>query len=60
MASNIPSRAPLAGGFLIAIAVMVGAIWGIRQGQASLGVVVGFAIGAALAGAIWLVERMQR
>lgn len=60
MASKPPSRAPLAGGFLIAIALIIGTLLGARQGQASLGVVVGFGVGVVLAGAIWLLDRMRR
>ncbi len=59
MAAPRPST-PLAGGFLLALSLMVGGIAGMAQGQASLGIVIGFAVGVALAGLVWAAERMRR
>lgn len=47
---------PAAGGAPIAITTIVGAIWGLSQGQATLGIVVGLGIGVAIALAIWAVS----
>jgi hypothetical protein len=59
MASRPPSRTPLAGGAVIAVAVLAGAFIGAGRGQPSLGFVIGAAIGAAIALAIWAVDRMR-
>lgn len=53
------SRTPMAGGFLLSITILVGAIVGVAKGQPSLGVVVGAAIGVALAVLIWLRDRTR-
>lgn len=57
MASKPPSRAPLAGGFLLATSLIVGTIAGATRGQPSLGLVVGFAVGMALLGLVWAYDR---
>ena len=54
------SRTPLAGGSLLALSLLVGAVVGIARGQASLGVVVGLAVGLALLGLVWLIDRRKR
>lgn len=54
------SRTPMAGGFLLAISLLVGAILGAAQGQPSLGLVLGFAGGVVLAGLVWLIDRRRR
>ena len=51
------NRAPLAGGFLIAIATMIGAFVGATQGQPSAGLLAGVAVGVVLAFAVWLRDR---
>lgn len=60
MATPSSSRTPLAGGFLLAVSVLVGAIYGAGQGQASLGLVVGAGVGVVLLIAVWLFDRMRR
>lgn len=52
-----PKRAPLAGGFVIALTTLVGAFVGALQRQPSLGLVIGLGAGALLALGIWLLDR---
>jgi uncharacterized membrane protein len=54
-----PRKAPLAGGILIPVALLVGIILGARYGQTSLGVVIGTGVGILLALLIWLVDRRR-
>jgi hypothetical protein len=57
MADSPPSRSPIAGGFILAIAVVAGSVYGATQGQAVAGCLIGIATGVALAVAIWLFNR---
>lgn len=52
-------RASRAGGFIIAITVLVGALLGARAGQPSLGVVVGTGLGVAIALGLFLYDRRK-
>jgi hypothetical protein len=47
----------MAGGFLIAVGVIGGAFVGAWQGQPTIGLLTGMAIGAVLAGLIWVIDR---
>lgn len=51
---------PLAGGALLALAMLAGAFIGIRNGQPSIGFLVGLGIGLALMGLVWLLDRARR
>jgi hypothetical protein len=55
-----PTSSPNAGGFLIAGAVVVGAIAGVVLGQPTIGVLVGTALGIAGALIVWLRDRTRR
>ena len=57
--ANPPSRAPLAGGSLLAFSLIAGTIFGASRGQASLGFVGGLAVGVALLVAVWLIDRAR-
>ena len=57
---NEPATTPRAGGFIIAVAIIVGALGGTILGQPSAGVLIGFAAGAAAAILIWLKDRRRR
>jgi hypothetical protein len=46
-----------AGGALLAISIVAGAVGGAIGGQASVGVLAGFAVGMILLAAVWLVDR---
>ena len=53
------SRTPMAGGFLLAISLLAGAIIGAGRGQASIGFVAGLAVGLVLLVAVWLIDRVR-
>jgi hypothetical protein len=53
------SKASRAGGVIIAITVLAGALLGARLGQPSLGIVIGIATGATVALALYLYDRRQ-
>ena len=57
MASKPPTRNPVAGGALIAIGAMGGAVIGLSRGQVTAGFLIGIGAGAAIALAIWLLDR---
>jgi len=50
---------PQAGGFLLALCILVGAVIGTIWGQPSIGVLVGTGIGIVVAIALWLNDRMR-
>ncbi|WP_454885275.1 hypothetical protein [Sphingomonas oryzagri] len=49
--------APRAGGFIIAVAILVGTIGGGLMGQPSIGLLAGLAFGVAVSVALWLRDR---
>ena len=55
----MPNRSPLAGGFFLILAIFAGFAIGIVNGQATIGVLVGTAVGAALALAVWALDRRR-
>ena len=57
MASKPPARHPIAGGALIAIGAMGGAVIGLSRGQVTAGFLIGVGAGAAIALVIWLFDR---
>lgn len=56
MASKTP-RNPVAGGALIAIGAMGGTMIGLSRGEVTAGFLIGLGAGAAIALAIWLLDR---
>ena len=54
------SNVPLAGGFLLSVALLTGALTGVFLGQPSIGFLVGAGIGLTLAVLIWLLDRRRR
>ncbi|QNP42861.1 hypothetical protein H9L15_12470 [Sphingomonas daechungensis] len=54
------TRKPMAGGFLWMIAILAGAIWGVMAGNPMKGILIGTFAGAAMAAAIWLLDRSRR
>ena len=54
------SNAPLAGGFLLSVCLLAGALIGVYLGQPSIGFLVGAGIGLTLAIAIWLLDSRRR
>ncbi|MBC9032756.1 hypothetical protein IAG41_10170 [Sphingomonas sp. JC676] len=57
--ANTTSRAPLAGGFLLSMSILIGAVVGAVKGEASFGFVIGAAVGITLALLVWLIDRMR-
>ena len=53
------SNAPLAGGFLLSVSVLTGALTGVFLGQPSIGFLVGVGIGLVIAILIWLLDRRR-
>lgn len=51
---------PQAGGFLLAMCILAGAVIGAVRGQPSLGVLVGIGVGIVAAVALWLKDRARR
>lgn len=54
------SNAPLAGGFLLCLSLLAGALIGVFLGQPSIGFLIGVGIGLTLVLLIWLVDRRRR
>jgi energy-converting hydrogenase Eha subunit B len=48
-----------AGGFILAVSIIVGAVAGTMVGQSSIGFVVGTAAGLLLAVLVWFVDRRK-
>jgi len=51
---------PRAGGFLLALSILIGPVAGAMFGEPSLGFVAGLAIGLLLLLAVWLSDRARR
>ncbi|MDO7843354.1 hypothetical protein [Sphingomonas immobilis] len=51
------TKSPAAGGFLIAIGSIAGAIIGLFQGEPTKGFLIGLGAGIGMAIAIWLLDR---
>jgi hypothetical protein len=49
----------MAGGFLLAVSLLVGTVLGAGRGQASIGFVAGLGVGLALLVAVWLIDRIR-
>lgn len=52
-----PQRPGSAGGFLVAVCLVIGTIVGLIVGQPSIGFLVGLGVGALAAVALWLKDR---
>ncbi|MBB4840456.1 hypothetical protein HNP52_003548 [Sphingomonas kyeonggiensis] len=57
--TKTPSKTPMAGGFLLALCLLVGVFAGIAKGEASFGFVIGLGVGLALLIAVWVVDRVR-
>jgi hypothetical protein len=51
------ARSTRAGGFFLTICILGGFVAGVASGNAMQGVLIGTAVGAALAMTLWLVDR---
>ncbi len=54
------SNAPLAGGFLLCLSLLAGALTGVFLGQPSIGFLIGAGIGITLLVLIWFWDRRRR
>lgn len=57
MASKPPRKTPLAGGFVIAIGAIGGAIYGGIRHQPTIGLLAGIAIAVVISILLWLASR---
>ena len=57
---NKAPRPPIAGGALLAGAILLGVVVGTLTRESSLGFLAGLVIGLALIGAVWLIDRRRR
>ena len=55
----MPGRATQAGGCFLAIFILAGFVWGLAMRNPMKGVLIGTAIGAALAVVTWLIDRAR-
>ena len=53
-------QTPMAGGFFWMAAILVGAVWGVAAGNPMKGILIGTGVGAAIAAAVWLIDRAKR
>jgi hypothetical protein len=53
------SNAPLAGGFVLCLCLLTGALTGVFLGQPSIGFLIGAGTGVTLAAFIWLLDRRR-
>lgn len=51
---------PIAGGFFLILPIVAGFIWGLGDGRAMQGTLIGFGIGLVLAILIWVVDRLRQ
>jgi hypothetical protein len=51
-----PNRAAIAGGFLLALSIMIGTVGGALFGEPSIGFLAGAATGIALSLLVWLLD----
>ena len=59
MNQNDQARTPKAGGFLLAISIIMGVLGGGMLGQPSIGLLAGTAVGLILLLIVWLVDRRR-
>lgn len=57
--ANAP-RTPMAGGFILAIALIAGVVIGMAKGEASMGFIGGLAVGLAGLLIVWLMDRRRK
>jgi len=57
--TKTPSKTPVAGGFLLALSLIIGVFVGIARGEASFGFIIGLGVGVALLTLVWIVDRIR-
>jgi hypothetical protein len=58
--SPMATRNPIAGGFFLTTAILVGFAVGVGIGQPTIGLFAGTAVGIVIAILLWLVDRRRR
>ncbi|HEX7930693.1 MAG TPA: hypothetical protein VF470_07280 [Sphingomicrobium sp.] len=53
-------RTPMAGGFLLMAAILIGAVWGVLAGNPMKGILIGTGAGIGVALLIWLLDSRKR
>ena len=59
MATPPPRNTPMSGGFILAIALVVGVFVGMARGEASMGFLWGLGVGLAGLLLVWLIDRRR-
>lgn len=57
---GMAKRTPMAGGFLLMAAILIGAVWGVATGNPMKGILIGTGTGIAIALLIWLLDSRSR
>ena len=57
---GMAKRTPMAGGFLLMAAILIGAVWGVAAGNPMKGILIGTGTGIAVALLIWLLDSRSR
>lgn len=57
--ANTPTRTPISGGIILALALMVGVVIGAIKGEASIGFLWGLGVGLAGLVTVWLIDRRR-
>ena len=57
---GMAKRTPMAGGFLLMAAILIGAVWGVATGNPMKGILIGTGTGIAVALLIWLLDSRSR
>lgn len=57
---SMAKSSPMAGGFFLMAAILIGAVGGVAGGNPMKGILIGTGIGALIAVAIWLLDRKSR
>jgi hypothetical protein len=60
MGGHVATRKPMAGGFFWMAGILIGAVWGVAAGNPMKGILIGTGAGAAIAAAVWLLDRLRR
>ena len=59
MGRRMAKPTPMAGGFFLMAAILIGAVWGVSIGNPVKGLLIGTTIGIGIAVAVWLIDRAK-
>jgi hypothetical protein len=57
---SMAKQTPMAGGFLLMAAILIGAVWGIAAGDPMKGILIGTGLGIVVAALVWLLDSRTR